>query len=430
MEIYEPAEDSYLLQKYVEKLAEGRVLDLGTGSGIQALTAVKKTGVKEVIAVDLNKNAVNELNEKIKKEKLRKIKVVPSDLFEHVSGKFNSIIFNPPYLPQDKGIDDLALYGGKKGWEISAKFFSQVSKYLMQNGKILFLFSTLTNKDKIEELIKGNLLEFKELGQQKISFETLFVYEITKTDLLQELERKQLENIHHFTHGRRGAIYLGELYQQTELFRQFLPVVYTKGINFCEKFKSFGIDQSKLIKTHLAERKKIKVAIKVEYSESKAINRINNEIKWLKVLNQKGIGPKLLFYGKKYFVYKFVEGEFILDWLGKSKKKEVLNILNDVLNQCFVLDKLSVNKEEMHHPFKHVIIDSSGKPVMLDFERCNQTKKPKNVTQFVEFICRIRVELKKKKIIIDITKLRELASEYKKEISGRSLEKIKNNLSS
>ncbi|MBE0633024.1 methyltransferase, partial [Candidatus Bathyarchaeota archaeon] len=38
-EVYKPGEDSYLLQRYVEKLVGGTVLDMGTGSGIQAVSA-------------------------------------------------------------------------------------------------------------------------------------------------------------------------------------------------------------------------------------------------------------------------------------------------------------------------------------------------------------------------------------------------------
>ena len=119
MDIYLPAEDSYLLQKFVRRFAVGRVLDMGTGSGIQALTAIEVPSVREVLAIDINPRAVEELKKEIEKRKLRKIKAVESDLFELVEGFFNLIIFNPPYLPQDKGIEDVALYGGKKGWEIS-----------------------------------------------------------------------------------------------------------------------------------------------------------------------------------------------------------------------------------------------------------------------------------------------------------------------
>src|SRR3989338_7359534 len=41
--IYEPREDSDLLKKWVLKLVSGRVLDMGTGSGVQALAALETT---------------------------------------------------------------------------------------------------------------------------------------------------------------------------------------------------------------------------------------------------------------------------------------------------------------------------------------------------------------------------------------------------
>ena len=61
--IYEPAEDSFLLQKYVKKYAKGKVLDMGTGSGIQAEAA------KDVLAVDVNPECV----EYVKKKGIRAI---------------------------------------------------------------------------------------------------------------------------------------------------------------------------------------------------------------------------------------------------------------------------------------------------------------------------------------------------------------------
>src|SRR3989344_2045504 len=125
-DIYEPAEDSYLLQNVVRGSVFGRVLDIGTGSGIQAMTAVESSRVREVVAVDINPEAV----EKLQAKQIRKLTVFQSDLFEHVEGQFNCIIFNPPYLPQDPGVEDAALYGGKRGWEVDERFFRYASRYL------------------------------------------------------------------------------------------------------------------------------------------------------------------------------------------------------------------------------------------------------------------------------------------------------------
>lgn len=410
MEIYEPAEDSYLLQKFVRKYACGRVLDLGTGSGIQALTALENPKVKKIVAVDVNREAIEQLQKKIKNDKLT---AAISDLFENVKGQFDFIVFNPPYLPQDKGVSDEAIYGGKKGWEISQRFFMHVSKYLFPEGRILFLFSSLTDKMKIEEIISHNLLQFKELGTEKISFEELYVYEITKTPLLKNLESKNITDINYFTHGKRGDIFTGTFSKSVSK--------NVSGIKSLKKSSEPTINE-------------IKVAVKVKRKESKADGRIENEANWLKLLNKRKIGPKLLFHEKDYLVCQFAEGDFILQWIARSRgakqKKAISKILNDILEQCFVMDKLGINKEEMHHPLKHIIIDKNNLPTLLDFERCSKTKKPKNVTQFIEFICRFKEEFEKKDFMVNVEKLRELAKEYKHEISKQSLEMIKNEITS
>ena len=82
----------------------------------------------------------------------------------------------------------------------------------------------------------------------------------------------------------------------------------------------------------------------------------------------------------------------------------------------------------MHHPHKHIYITKHNKPVMIDFERCSRTENPKNVTQFVEFLARIKDELKE--FMYKPGELRELAKEYKKNLTKSSLETIINNLSS
>lgn len=167
--MYEPKEDSFLLQKYVKKYAKGSVLDLGTGSGIQAITALKTA--KKVTASDINEKLIDKLQ-----KKYPKINFIYSDLFKNIKEKYDLIIFNPPYLPQDKNIKDRTIYGGKKGYEIIERFLTQVKGYLKPNGKILLIFSSLTNKKKIDGLIKQNNLNFKLLEEKRIFFEVLYVY--------------------------------------------------------------------------------------------------------------------------------------------------------------------------------------------------------------------------------------------------------------
>ena len=130
--IYDPAEDSYLLQKQVKKFAKKgmRVLDVGTGSGIQAITA-KGQGAN-VLAIDINPECIAYVNN-------LKIPTLQSNLFENVKGKFDLIIFNPPYLPEDPREpkdSKLITTGGKTGSEILNKFLEQAKNFLNEKGII------------------------------------------------------------------------------------------------------------------------------------------------------------------------------------------------------------------------------------------------------------------------------------------------------
>lgn len=145
-----------------------------------------------------------------------------------------------------------------------------------------------------------------------------------------------------------------------------------------------------------------KICIKIE---KRGLNRIENEARFLQILNKQGIGPKFISYSDGMLKCEFISGKPISEKFDRKIAKEVLR-------QCFIMDKLGIDKFEMHHPLKHVII--GRKIVMIDFERCKYSKKPKNVTGFSQFVSR------KSKIKIPIKLMRE----YKKNYSEKSFEKI------
>lgn len=176
--IYPPQEDSYLLLKHIKDYAKKAklVLDIGTGSGILAEEAAEYAD--SVIAVDIDKKATDYCKKNIKR---KNIKFVQSNLFSYFNNKkikFDLIIFNPPYLPKDSIVKDRALDGGKKGHEIIKRFLKNAKRFLNKNGKILLLFSSLTNKNEIEQVITENKFKYRQIDSQKFFFEELFVYEL------------------------------------------------------------------------------------------------------------------------------------------------------------------------------------------------------------------------------------------------------------
>lgn len=374
--LYDPCEDSFLLAKSVRKLAFGKVLDMGSGSGIQAETALASDKVASVLAADINPEAVALLTSK-------GIPAVLSDLFSKMTGKFDTIIFNPPYLPAEAGYKDIALDGGKRGYEVIARFLSQVNAHLRPDGMVLLVFSSLTGREKINELVAHYGLEHELLDTLHIGFEDLFVYCIRKTSFTRLLEKKGISNIERLAKGHRGLIFTG----------------------FLEKKK---------------------VAIKVQRLDSGAKGTVNNEARRLKTLNKHKIGPKLLFSGKDYFAYEYVPGAFILDYGKHAGRKDILHVLKDVFLQMRTMDTLKLNKEEMHHPVKHVIITPQGRPVLLDFERCKPARKQHNVTQFCQFLRSgmLQETLTKKGISINKEKISEASAAYKKKMDDVQFRKI------
>ena len=180
--IYQPAEDSYLLEDVVKNFLKNKdknieILDMGSGSGIQAQACVD-LGFDNVLAVDVNPDAVKNLDKK-------GLNVVESDLFSNIdeNEKYDLIIFNAPYLPEDKREPEdirLATTAGKEGYEIIVKFLEESKDYLNEKGKILLLFSSLSQPEIILNKSQEFGYEYKLIKKMKLDFEELLVYEFKK----------------------------------------------------------------------------------------------------------------------------------------------------------------------------------------------------------------------------------------------------------
>lgn len=175
--IYQPAEDSFLMSKILKKQIPKilkqkpnlKFLEIGAGSGIHLETA-KNLGIKNIFSSDINLKSVSHC-------KALGFNCIQSNLFENIKGKYNLIIFNPPYLPEDKREpknSKLATTGGKKGNEIILQFLKQAKNYLEKNGKIFLITSSLSKNIDFEKLDYSA----KEIGCEKLFFERLCIWEL------------------------------------------------------------------------------------------------------------------------------------------------------------------------------------------------------------------------------------------------------------
>lgn len=174
--IYDAAEDSLLLAKSLKGLVRGkRVLDVGCGSGILMEMALSQKAA-QVLGVDIDSEVVSFC-------KGKGLDVIKSDLFSDVTGTFDVIIFNPPYLPYDEREDDESARitsGGKRGDEIILRFLEDVLHYLEPEGTILLLVSSLTPSERIHHTIAQLGLSKEIIAKEKVFMEELSVIKLVR----------------------------------------------------------------------------------------------------------------------------------------------------------------------------------------------------------------------------------------------------------
>lgn len=181
-EVYEPAEDTFIIARDLSVSRGEKVLDMGTGCGILAVLAAEKAS--EVVTVDVNPHAVAcakknaELNGVATKVETRL-----GDLFDAVEAdeKFDLILFNAPYLPveRDEGKSwiEKAWVGGETGRTVIDRFINKASKYLTENGRILLVQSSLSNVEETLRRFSQHKLRATLVGEEKLAFEKIVLIE-------------------------------------------------------------------------------------------------------------------------------------------------------------------------------------------------------------------------------------------------------------
>lgn len=127
--------------------ADLRVLDIGTGSGAIAISLKSARPDWQVTASDISQGALQLAEENSKLNQVS-LDFVESDVFGQITGTFDVIISNPPYIAygdkDEVGMNvlasepHLALFADENGFAIYRQIIEGAGEHLSENGKLYF----------------------------------------------------------------------------------------------------------------------------------------------------------------------------------------------------------------------------------------------------------------------------------------------------
>lgn len=145
--------------------APQRVLDLGTGSGAIAIALALAWPTSSVVAVDISAEALALARENATQNRIHeRICFLRSDWFSNVTGEFDLIVSNPPYVrteylqraPQELRYEpQIALDGGVDGLSAIRHIIHESPRYLRPHGALYLEFAADQGKQIRELLIRN-----------------------------------------------------------------------------------------------------------------------------------------------------------------------------------------------------------------------------------------------------------------------------------
>jgi release factor glutamine methyltransferase len=152
-----------LVSEVSDRKSADRMVDVGTGSGIIALSLAKKFPEAEVFAVDISDDALALARENAARLGLsERVQFQKGDLLENLSERFDLIAANLPYVSmQDRHLlarevlhdPEVALFAGPNGDEIVRRLIERAPSHLNPGG-LLSLEIGINQSEELTEFLR------------------------------------------------------------------------------------------------------------------------------------------------------------------------------------------------------------------------------------------------------------------------------------
>ena len=133
-----------LISRFKSEIASSRMVDVGTGSGVIALTLAAEFPTAEIVGVDISEDALMLARENAEQLNLAdRVRFLRSNLFENVQPNFDLIVANLPYVSTEDRQKlsrevlrdpEAALFAGPRGDELVRQLIVQAASWFRPGG--------------------------------------------------------------------------------------------------------------------------------------------------------------------------------------------------------------------------------------------------------------------------------------------------------
>jgi len=173
-----------------------------------------------------------------------------------------------------------------------------------------------------------------------------------------------------------------------------------------EELASIGIDAIEFAGTHQIGRARVlgkgcvgvvakalmhgkPVALKIRRRDADRPD-MNHEADMLRLANSIQVGPRLIAQSRNFLVMELIAGVPLNRWITalprNVSEKRVRKVVGGLFDECYRLDRISLDHGELSEASKNVLVDENGISRIVDFETASNRRRPSNVTSIAQYL--------------------------------------------
>lgn len=172
------------------------------------------------------------------------------------------------------------------------------------------------------------------------------------------------------------------------------------------------------------------MALKIKRTDSCRFS-MKPEFDFYKLANMHNLGPKVHSCTVDFLLMEFLDGVSIENWFSNTKLDRYLikSVVINILNQCFVLDKINLDHGQLNKLYNHIILSPDGLTcTIIDFESASTSRKVSNLTSAFQGLFFKGIIAKQINKFIDYENKKmeclELLKEYKRNNSRENFDSL------